>query len=198
MINKNFKQNCFITSLAQCDYQVTGIEHIYIAKDLSGVEYVIENNIIIDMFNITWSEIFPSSVKINQLKKQSSEEQVTLSFQITDLNIYNEFSINPMLKGSYIFLFVTNSGNVFYLDTMQLASMTQTTNPNGYVLNYVGSQDKVLWEVNYNYYLYGFTTIPDVTPIIPCSFYYSDEALLSVQPDALDIDCLVEDYDGWV
>jgi hypothetical protein len=198
MINRDFKSSCNFESQVNCGYQSYGIKNIYMVPDESYYKYLIEDNLIVDMVNFSWLEIKPSNLKLSQIRSVQGLETIQLTIEISSLEYQNDINIKKILKGEYNFLILTNNNNLYYLDTLSLVSMVETFNPNGYNLVFSNSKDKVLWQVDYNYYEFNFLVMPDTPVIIPCSFYYSDLALSSTQPNSLLVSCIVSDYDGWV
>lgn len=196
MANLQIIKDCNLNLFNPCIFQGQGIKKLYVS-DLSNAEFVFEDNTIIDIFPATWYEIKFGTAKVNQTILKGTED-ITLEIFVPLINVDNKFELSKLQKTNYNFLFVTVNDEVYYIDSAKNSQYIETYNPNGFTIKELSSQNKSLFQVNYNYYYFNFLTIPDIPVIIPCSYYYSDLFLSSVQPDMLSIDCLWSDYDGWI
>jgi len=185
--------NCSLSITNSCSYNIAGIKEVYISSTKDS-EFIVDSNIILDIINVTWYKLGVKNFKITQNISKNSEE-IIVDFQIPYLDSVNKLKISSLKNTKYSFLILTNENELFFIENTSNQSIIETYNPNGFTLKQTATSVKSLFQVDYNYYLFNFIGVQDTVDV--CSSYYNDLALTSVQPNALLIQCLVEDYAGF-
>ena len=191
------KKSCGFNFIQNCKYFNSGIDKLFIG-DTSNVNFIYNNNIIVDMFPMTWFNIKFSNAKISSNFINGLEETV-LDFEVPYIDLINKNELKKIKEKKYSFLILTKNNELYLLDSATNTQFIQQYTGNGFIIREISTKDKSIYQVDYNYYLYITNNLPiqPQPPIDDCSQYYDDLALSSTQPNALSVTCLIEDYDGW-
>ena len=191
------KRTCNLNLIKTCNFFLSGVEKLYVAYSKDS-QFILQDNIIVDdILDISWYNIAFSNCKINQNIKDNREE-VIMELNVPYIDFINKQELIKLAKNYYSFLIVTKNQEVYFLENLLNSQFVETYNPNGFEIKEISTQTKSLFQVNYNYYLSLIGRLPIVPPSEECSLYYNDFALTSIQANALTIQCLVEDYSGWI
>jgi hypothetical protein len=188
----NVTKSCLFTLPFSCGYNLNGIQKLYIA-DTKESEFIIDNNILVDIVTATWYNIRTFDFKLVQNIEKNIEE-IIIDFSVPYLD-NNKKEISKIRDTYYSLLILTNNNDLIYIDSTKNTLYQETFNPNGVIIKQNSTQIKSLFIMDYNYYKFNFIGVEDVIDV--CSSYYNDLALDSIQPNALSITCIVSDYVGW-
>lgn len=188
----NIIKSCNLTLNTLCEFTIAGISDLYYA-DTSNSEFIIENNIIVDIINVSWYRLDANGIKVTTTVKDL--EEVVLDFNIPYIDYINK-NLSDITKRLYSFLLITKENKIFFINESTNTQFTEVYNPNGFIVKQLGQANKSLFQIDYNYYIFNFIGQQDIIDV--CSSYYSDLFLSSTQPDFLSIDCIWSDYDGWI
>jgi hypothetical protein len=191
-------KTCGLNLVQLCQFYLSGIKELYVGYS-KDANFIINNNIITDIFPMSWYKIRFSNAKISSNLSNSIEQSV-LDFEVPYIDYLNKIELSKLKDNEYSFLIVTRNNEVYFLDSSTNTQFIEQYTGNGFIIKQLSTKNKSIYQVDFNYYLYITNNLP-ITPRPPiddCSQYYNDLALSSIQPNALSVTCLVEDYDGWI
>lgn len=191
----NLTNNCNFNLIKSCIYILSGIKELYVTSARNPV-FIMDNNIIIDILNAEWNRINFGDCKVTQSIKNGIEE-VVMDLDVPYIDFTNKIELKKLAQTYYSFLILTKNNEVFFIQDLVNSQFVEQYNPNGFSIKEISTAIKSLFQVDYLYYEYITNTLP-IEPIDNCSIYYDDLALSSTQPNALTIQCLVENYDLWI
>lgn len=193
------EKNCALNFNQYCLSFLSGVDKIWVAYTKDST-FIFENNIIIDIFTQDWYNINFSNCRITTNLISSLEETV-LDLEVPYIDLENKNQLKKLKDNDYSFLILTKNGEAFFLNSTKNTQFIQQYTGNGFILKHISNKNKSIYQVSNNYILYieGKLPIPPSTqpPSENCQDYYEDIALVSLQPNALSINCIVEDYNGW-
>ena len=191
----NLTNNCNFNLTKSCIYILNGIKELYVTSARNPV-FITNDNIIIDILNVEWNKITFADCKVTQLINNGIE-QVVMDLDVPYIDSTNKIELKNLTETYYSFLILTKNNEVFFIQDLINSQFVEQYNPNGFTIKEISTAIKSLFQVDYLYYQYITNTLP-IAPSDDCALYYDDLALSSTQPNALTIQCLVEDYDGWI
>lgn len=191
-------KTCGLNLVQLCQFYLSGIKELYVGYS-KNADFIINDNIITDIFPMSWYQIKFSNAKISSNLSNSIEQSV-LDFEVPYIDYLNKIELSKLKNNEYSFLILTKNNEVYFLDSSTNTQFTEQYTGNGFIIKQISTKNKSIYQVDFNYYLYTTNNlpIPRFPPINECAEYYDDLALSSTQPNALSIECLVEDYDGWI
>lgn len=191
-------KTCGLNLVQLCQFYLSGIKELYVGYS-KNADFIINDNIITDVFPMSWYQIRFSNAKISSNLSNSIEQSV-LDFEVPYIDYLNKIELSKLKNNEYSFLIVTKNNEVYFLDSSTNTQFTEQYTGNGFIIKQLSTKNKSIYQVDFNYYLYITNNLPiQPIPIIDdCLQYYDDLALTSTQPNALSVTCLVEDYDGWI
>lgn len=194
LINKS----CGLNLIQLCNFYNSGIDKLFVG-DTSNANFIVNNNIIVDIISVNWYNIKFSNAKITSNIANGLEETI-LDFEVPYIDLTNKIELKKIKERKYSFLILTKNNELYLLDSATNTQFIQQYTGNGFIIREISTKDKSIYQVDYNYYLYLTNNLPiqPKPPIDDCTQYYDDLALSSTQANALSITCLVEDYDGWI
>jgi hypothetical protein len=191
----NLTNNCNFNLIKSCNYILSGIKELYVTSARNPV-FITNDNIIIDILNVEWNRITFADCKVTQSIKNGIEE-VVMDLDVPYIDFTNKIELKKLAQTYYSFLILTKNNEVFFIQDLVNSQFVEQYNPNGFSIKEVSTAIKSLFQVDYLYYEYITNTLP-IEPSNDCALYYGDLALSSTQANALTIQCLVEDYNGWI
>ena len=153
-----------------CIYQLAGIEKLYVA-DTKEVEFIVEDNIIIDMFPVVWYQLDSSNVKLTQTIVNQTED-ATLEFSITNLNAENKFQLSRLQKTEYSFLLLTKNQELYFVHDTENLQYIEQYNPNGFAIKQFSTKNKSVYQVDYNYYIFNINVEVEFILYTGLKIYY--------------------------
>lgn len=186
-------KTCGLNLVQLCKFYLSGIQELYVGYS-KNANIVIDNNIITDIYPMSWYKIRFSNAKISSNLSNSIEQSV-LDFEVPYIDYLNKIELSKLKNNEYSFLILTKNNELYFLDSSTNTQFTEQYTGNGFIIKQLSTKNKSIYQVDYLYYLY----ITDNLPIPNyCSVYYGDLALTSTQPNALTIECIVQNYNGWI
>jgi len=191
-------KTCGLNLVQLCQFYLSGIKELYVGYS-KNADIIINNNIITDIYPMSWYKIRFSNAKISSNLSNSIEQSV-LDFEVPYIDYLNKIELSKLKDTEYSFLIVTKNNEVYFLDSSTNTQFIEQYTGNGFIIKQLSTKNKSIYQVDYFYYLYitNNLPIPIFPPINECAEYYDDLALSSIQPNALSVTCIVEDYDGWI
>jgi len=191
-------KTCGLNLVQLCQFYLSGIKELYVGYSKNS-DIIINNNIITDIYPMSWYQIRFSNAKISS-NLSSGIEQSVLDFEVPYIDYLNKIELSKLKDNEYSFLIVTRNNEVYFLDSSTNTQFIEQYTGNGFIIKQLSTKNKSIYQVDYFYYLYitNNLPIPIFPPINECAEYYDDLALSSIQANALTITCIVEDYDGWI
>jgi hypothetical protein len=190
----NLTNNCNFNLIKSCIYILSGIKELYVTSARNPV-FITNDNIIIDILNVEWNRITFADCKVTQSIKNGIEE-VVMDLDVPYIDFTNKIELKKLAQTYYSFLILTKNNEVFFIQDLVNSQFVEQYNPNGFTIKEISTAIKSLFQVDYLYYEYITNTLP-IEPSNDCLQYYGDLALSSIQPNALTVTCLVEDYDDF-
>jgi|688.fasta_scaffold03657_19 hypothetical protein len=191
----NLTNNCNFNLIKSCIYILSGIKELYVTSARNPV-FITNDNIIIDILNVEWNKITFADCKVTQAINNGIE-QVVMDLDVPYIDSTNKIELKNLTETYYSFLILTKNNEVFFIQDLINSQFVEQYNPNGFTIKEISTAIKSLFQVDYLYYQYITNNLP-IAPSDDCALFYDDLALSSTQSNALTIQCLVEDYDGWI
>jgi hypothetical protein len=188
-------QSCGLNFLQYCKYFNSGIQKLWVAYTKNAT-FVYDNNIITDIFPLSWYEIKFSNAKISSNIANKTEETV-LDLEVPYIDSNNKKVLKKLKQLEYSFLILTKNNEVFLLDSARNTQFIQQYTGNGFIIKEISIKNKSIYQVSFNYLLYLDGKLP-IPPFDDCPIYSDDLALSSTQGPALDVQCIVGGYQGWI
>lgn len=183
-----FNRSCNFNISNFCKYTVGGIKRLFIASTKNS-EFIVEDNIILDIINVTWYEIESNQFKLTQNIIKNIEE-IIIDFNVQNL-INSE--LEKIRKTEYSFLFLTNEDKLYYVDFTRNVLFERSFNPHGFKIKNISTNNKSLFQVDYNYYLFNFIGVTDVVDV--CTPYYNVPCL-DMEIIINQMNCPISEFGG--
>ena len=188
-------KTCGLNLVQLCQFYLSGIKELWVGYSKNS-NFIFNDNIISDIYPIAWYDIKFSNAKISSNLSNGIEESV-LDIEVPYIDFANKNQLKKLRDAEYSFLILTKNNEVYFFDSAKNTQFIEQYTGNGFIIKEISSKNKSIYQVDYNYYL-NFTNQLPIPPFDDCPIYSDDLALTSTQGPALDVQCYVAGYNGWV